>query len=100
LSNPANVAPGTATCGPFGEDGVYVTAAGQTINGTREPFSSNFGSNTNQATIGNSNYNALQVTLHHTSKRLDLLAGYTFSKSLDQSSSLGEEVNPIDPAPQ
>ena len=25
-------------------------------------------------------------------------AGYTFSKSLDQSSSLGEEVNPIDPA--
>jgi hypothetical protein len=98
LSNPANVAPGTATCGPFGEDGVYVTAAGQTINGTREPFSSNFGSNTNQATIGNSNYNALQVTLHHTGKRLDLLAGYTFSKSLDQSSSLGEEVNPIDPA--
>ena len=98
LSNPANVAPGTATCGPFGEDNVYTTSTNQTINGTRGPFSSNFGSNTNQATIGNSNYNALQVTLHHNSKRLDVLAGYTFSKSLDQSSSLGEEVNPIDPA--
>ncbi len=57
-----------------------------------------FGSNTNQATIGNSNYNALQVTLHHNARRLDILAGYTFSKSLDQSSSLGEEVNPVDPA--
>jgi Carboxypeptidase regulatory-like domain/TonB dependent receptor len=98
LSNPANVAPSTPTCGPFGEDTFYTTPTNQTIEGTRAPFSSSFGSNTNQATIGNSNYNALQVTLHRTSKRLDILAGYTFSKSLDQSSSLGEEVNPIDPA--
>ena len=98
LSSPANLAPGQTPCGPFGEGNVYVTAGGQTINGTRAPFSFDFGSNTDQATIGNSNYNALQVTLHRTSKRLDLLAGYTFSKSLDQSSSLGEEVNPIDPA--
>jgi Carboxypeptidase regulatory-like domain/TonB dependent receptor len=98
LSNPANLAPNQAPCGPFGEDNVYVTSTNQTINGTRAPFSSNFGSNTNQATIGNSNYNALQVTLHHNSRRLEVLAGYSFSKSLDQSSSLGEEVNPIDPA--
>ena len=98
LSNPANLAPGQTPCGPFAEGNVYTTANGQTIHGTREPFSFAFGSNTNQATIGNSNYNALQVTLHRTSKRLDVLAGYTFSKSLDQSSSLGEEVNPSDPA--
>jgi hypothetical protein len=98
LSQTADVAPGTATCGPFGEDNVYTTAAGQTVLGTREPFSFAFGSNTNEATIGNSNYNSLQVTLHRTSRRLDILAGYTFSKSLDQSSSLGEEVNPINPA--
>lgn len=98
LGNPANLAPGQTPCGPFGEGNIYTTAAGQTVYGTREPFSFDFGSNTNQATIGNSNYNALQLTLHRTSKRLDLLAGYTFSKSLDQSSSLGEEVNPIDPA--
>lgn len=98
LSNPVNLAPNQAPCGPFGEDSVYVTSTNQTITGTRAPFNSSFGSNTNQATIGNSNYNALQITLHHHSRRLDVLAGYTFSKSLDQSSSLGEEVNPIDPA--
>jgi hypothetical protein len=98
LANPANLAPNQAPCGPFGEDSVYLTSADQTIKGTRGPFSPNFGSNTNQATIGNSSYNALQVTVHHNTRRLDVLAGYTFSKSLDQSSSLGEEVNPIDPA--
>jgi Carboxypeptidase regulatory-like domain len=98
LSTKADVAPGTQTCGAFGEDSVYTTAANQTVRGTRAPFSFNFGSNTNLATIGNSNYNALQVILHRTSRRLDVLAGYTFSKSLDQSSSLGEEVNPIDPS--
>jgi len=98
LSNPANLTPGQTACGPLGEGNIYTTATGQTILGTREPFSFDFGSNTNQATIGNSNYNALQVTLHRTGKRLDVLAGYTFSKSIDQSSNLGEEVNPIDPS--
>ncbi|MGA8556308.1 MAG: carboxypeptidase regulatory-like domain-containing protein [Candidatus Acidiferrales bacterium] len=98
LRDPANLAPGQTPCGPFGEGNIYRTATGQTIYGTREAFSFDFGSNTNQATIGNSNYNALQITLHRTSKRLEILAGYTFSKSIDQSSSLGEEVNPLDPS--
>ncbi len=105
LSNPANLAPDQTPCGPFGEDSTYVTKAGVTFNGmagpfdgTRGPLGSNFGSNANQATIGNSNYNALQVTLRHTSKRLNVLAGYTYSKSQDQSSNLGEAVNPIDPS--
>ena len=98
LSNPANLASGQVPCGPFGEDNTYVTSSGKVYNGTREPLGSNFGSNANQATIGNSNYNALQVTLRHTSGPLELLAGYTFSKSEDQSSNLGEEVNPLDPA--
>jgi hypothetical protein len=98
LSNPANLAAGQVPCGPFGEDSAYTTSTGRTYNGTRGPLGSNFGSNANQATIGNSNYNALQVTLRHTSKRLTMLAGYTFSKSQDQSSSLGEEINPIDPS--
>ena len=68
------------------------------INGTRGPLGPNFGSDTNQATIGKSNYNALEVNLHHTSGRLELSAGYTYSKSMDESSNLGEEVNPIDPS--
>ncbi len=98
LSQPQDVMPGTATCGPFGESGTYVTRSGQTINGTRGPFSSQFAAVTYQKTIGNSNYNALEVSLRHSSPTLELLAGYTYSKSLDQSSSLAEEVNPLNPS--
>jgi hypothetical protein len=98
LSRPSAVAPGSATCGPFGESNVFTAASGEVINGTRGPLGPNFGSDTNQATIGNSRYKALEVNLRHTSGRLELSAGYTYSKSMDDSSNLGEEVNPIDPA--
>jgi hypothetical protein len=103
LSNPANLAPNQTPCGPFGEDSVYETSssspyAGKTFYGTRGPLGSNFGSNANQTTIGNSNYNSLQVTLRHSGKGLNVLAGYTYSKSQDQSSNLGEAVNPLDPS--
>jgi hypothetical protein len=89
-SNPGNPAlclslPG---CGPFAE----------TVYKTRAPLGAEFGSDTNQSTIGNSSYNALQLSFRHTSKRLQLFASYTFSKSIDQSSNVGEEVNPINPA--
>ena len=98
LSNPANLAPGQTPCGPFNESGVFITASGQVIQGTRGPLGPNFGSDTYETTIGNSNYNSLQVTLRHTSGPLQLLAAYTYSKSLDQSSNLGEEVNPLNPS--
>ena len=98
LSNAANLAPGQTLCGPLGEDTSYITSTGTVYNGTRGPLGSSFGSNANQATIGNSNYNALQITVRHSSKRLNVLAGYTYSKSEDQSSNLGEEVNPLNPA--
>lgn len=98
LSQPSEVAPGTPTCGPFGEGNVYTTASGRVIMGTRGPLGPNFGSDTDEATIGNSSYNSLQVSVRHRSGRLELFAGYTFSKSLDQSSNLGEEVNPVNPA--
>ena len=75
-------------CGPFTE----------TESGTRGPLGPSFGSDTNQSTIGNSNYNALELSLRHTSKRLQLFASYTYSKSIDQSSNVGEQVNPINPA--
>jgi hypothetical protein len=97
LSNPVNLKPGETPCGPFGEDSSYVTSTGQVYDGTRGPLGSKFGSDANQSTIGNSNYNSLQLTLRHTNGRLQLLAGYTFSKSEDQASNVGDEVNPIDP---
>jgi len=86
-ANPGNPALCLATpgCGPFSETGV------------RGPFSSDFDAVTYQKTIGNSNYNALEVNLRHRSGPLELMAGYTYSKSIDQSSSLAEPVNPIDP---
>jgi hypothetical protein len=95
LSQPSQVAAGTVTCGPFGEDTTYTTAAGRTIQGTRRGLGANFGSNANQATIGNSNYNAMQLSVRHTSGRLEILASYTYSKSLDHSSNLGEAINPL-----
>jgi Carboxypeptidase regulatory-like domain len=98
LSQPSQVAPGSATCGPFGESNVFTTASGQVINGTRGPLGPNFGSNTFQTTIGNSNYNALQLSARHNSKSLELFAAYTYSKSLDNASNLGEEVNPFSPS--
>ena len=58
LSQLSQVAPGSATCGPFGENNVYTSASGQVVNGTRGPLGPDFGSNTYQTTIGNSNYNA------------------------------------------
>ena len=97
LSQPSEVMPGTPTCGPFGEDATYTTLAGKVIQGTRSPFSSQFAAVTYQKTIGNSSYNALEISLRHESGRLQLLLGYTCSKSLDQSSSLGDPVNPVNP---
>jgi len=97
LSQPQDVAPGTPTCGPFGESGTYIARSGQTIQGTRGPFSPQFAAVTYQKTIGNSNYNALEWSLRHTGPSLELLLGYTYGKSLDQSSSLAEAVNPLNP---
>src|SRR5262249_10084271 len=81
--------------GPFAEDATYVSASGRVYNGTRGPFGSNFANNTFQSSFGNSNYNSLQTSLRHSSKRLDLMFSYTFSKSIDQSSALGDPVDPF-----
>ena len=98
LSQPSEVMPGTVTCGANGEDTVYFPAAGGQVNGTRGPLGSNFGSNASQSNIGHADYNALQLSARHTSGRLEFAAAYTYSKSLDQSSNIGEEVNPFNPA--
>jgi hypothetical protein len=95
LSRPENVMPGTATCGPFGENNTYVARSGTEYRGTRGPFGPEFAGFTYQMTIGNSSYNSLEASLRHSSKSVDLLLGYTFGKSLDQSSSLSEGINPL-----
>jgi Carboxypeptidase regulatory-like domain len=57
-------------------------------------FSNIFAENT----IGNSSYNALQISLEQAfSHGLQFTAAYTFSKSLDNASSFEELLNPINP---
>ena len=88
------LAPGTPACGPFQENGMFTTTSGQVINGTRPCMGPDFSSNGLYSAMGNSNFNALEVSLRYTTSRLALLGAYTYSKSLDQSSAMPEQVNP------
>ena len=97
LSQPIEVAPGSPTCGPFAEDSRVTSATGQVYQGTRVGLGSNYGEDTAQETIANSNYNALQTNLRYVGKKSDFLLGYTYSKSIDQGSNLGEQLNPLNP---
>jgi hypothetical protein len=96
LSQKSAVALGTATCGPFGEDATYITSAGQTIQGTRAGLGPAFSNDDYDASIGNSNFNALEVTLRRAGKNMSFLLGYTWSKSIDQASSISDPGNPYD----
>ncbi len=55
-----------------------------------------FGNDDYESTIGNSNYNALQVTVRSQTKYLTYSLGYTWSKSIDQASSISDVVDPYD----
>ena len=77
---------GSAVCGPFNEQAA------------RTQFGPAFGSVELQRTIANANYNALEASLKGSTHGLDLLASYTYSKSIDQSSGLPEPVNPVNPS--
>jgi hypothetical protein len=97
LSNPAAVAPGTATCGPFGEDNVYTLANGTNVNGTRPIFGINFGSNPYMMTAVTSSFNSLQVSVEHNEKYANFLLGYTWEKSIDNGSTAFDATNPYNP---
>jgi hypothetical protein len=73
-------------CGPFNEQAA------------RTQFGAAFGSVELQRTIANANYNALEAAMHAHLHGLELLASYTYSKSIDQSSGLPEPVNPVNPS--
>jgi len=98
LSRTSDVMFGTLTCGAFGEDTAYYPASGGVVNGTRQQLGPSFGSNALQSDIGRANYNALELSARHTAGRLEFDAAYTYSKSMDLSSNIGEEVNPFNPA--
>jgi hypothetical protein len=93
LSRTAQVA-GSATCGPFGESSSYTAANGTVYQGTRSAFGPAFGSVNLQRTIANAHDHALELSAQHVSRSLYLQLAYTWSKSIDQSSSLAEAVYP------
>jgi hypothetical protein len=95
LSQQSEVAPGSLTCGPFSEDSLITSRTGQVYRGTRIGLGPNYGEVTAQETIANSNFNALETNLRYVGKRSDFLLGYTYSKSIDQGSNLGEQLNPL-----
>jgi Carboxypeptidase regulatory-like domain len=96
LSQAQDVMPGTATCGPFGENNVYTRADGTVVNGTRSPYPNTIGTDAVYQNMGNANYNSLQTSLKRTAGRLTFLASYTYGKSMDWASSIQEQVNPFD----
>jgi hypothetical protein len=83
-------------CGPFGEDSTYTSSDGQTVQGTRVGQGPDYGNNTADSSIANSNYNALETTLHYRHNGSQFLLSYAYAKSIDQGSNLGEQLNPID----
>jgi hypothetical protein len=120
ICNYLNAHGASPTCGPGGESEPYVlppgvaTAPGAAsvttlvscgesqmcnqVNGTRTWLGANFTTDGYFITNGQSAYNSLQVNLKRTAKSLTFLAGYTYGKSLDDSSAYGEQVNPFDPS--
>ena len=75
-----------SACGPFNEQAA------------RTQLGPAFGSVGLQRTIANASYNAFEATINHRSHGLEVLASYSWSKSIDQSAGLPEPVNPVDPS--
>ncbi|MFY9560165.1 MAG: carboxypeptidase regulatory-like domain-containing protein [Terriglobales bacterium] len=125
-ANPGDPALCLATpgCGPTGENNIYINGTSVTL-GTRPRLpgieltpaqasaglsgpigtllpDGNYGvipfaNDSYFTTAGKSSYNSLQVNFRHTSTRLQMLLGYTYSKSLDIASGYGEQFNPVNP---
>jgi hypothetical protein len=120
-ANPANpaaclavmnsTAPGDPTCGPFSEtppftvvvqngQSIGISTPWQTSSGpvaSVRPLGPLFDTNPFVSTIANSRYNSLQLSASHQSASLSLLAGYTYSKCMDNASGLQDSTNPFDP---
>jgi hypothetical protein len=97
LSQKSQVAPGSPTCGPNGENpgNPYVRADGAVFPTTRGPYGAAFGANAYFMTMGNSAYHAMELSLRHRSGPLELMAGFTWSKVLDDASGWGQQINPV-----
>jgi hypothetical protein len=96
-ANPGNPAlclslPG---CGPGGENSAYTNTSGQPVTCTRQGLSCAFGNDDYDGSVGNSNYNSFQATIERRTKNLNLSIAYTYSKSIDNASSLADTGDPF-----
>lgn len=103
-------------CGPGGENNTYDLAKALTFNGTTYPAGTAlqgtrlglnptlvndtvpgnyFGNDGFIGSVANASYNALEASLKGTSGRLTYSLGYTYSKSIDQASSLADPLDPF-----
>ncbi|HEX4022136.1 MAG TPA: TonB-dependent receptor [Acidobacteriaceae bacterium] len=100
LNNPANLSPNNPSgpCVPGGESNQYIEANGTVVNGTRTRFGSNFGANNFMLSAASSSYNSLQASFQHQEKYANFLIAYTYSKSIDNGSSIFDPTNVYDPA--
>ena len=115
LNNPANLAPNSAgpvrsvqrdsavpgDCRPTGRVSEPALPGspplGRSIPAVR-PLGPLFDTNPFVSTIANSHYNSFQASLSHSSGSLSFLAGYTYSKCMDNASGLQDSTNPFNPA--
>ena len=100
VSDSSQVQNGSNVCGPFSETGVFTTVSGRPIEARQQLGPNggvNFGSNGWYRTMGSSAYNALESSLQYTGRRSTLLVSYTFSKAMDDSSAVTEQIMPLNP---
>ncbi len=107
LNNQNNLGPTSAPpCAQFSETPPFdsstglstpwVTTSGQIIPAVR-PLGPLFDTNPFVTTVANSRYNSLQVSVSHNTESLSFLAGYTFSKCMDNASGLQDSTYPFNP---
>jgi hypothetical protein len=84
----------TPACGPDLESSAFTLPDGSQVLGTRNALGPAFGyGNSYTVNIANSNYNSLQISVERKAADVTLLAAYTYSKAIDNSSGFGEWIN-------
>jgi Carboxypeptidase regulatory-like domain/TonB dependent receptor len=83
--------------GRFGGTRPYSVTSGRELDQTTGIGSLDFANNAWQATVGNSNYNSLQIQLQKNVGAFRVLGAYTWSKSIDNSSGFFDAINPYNP---
>ena len=100
VSPTSQVAEGSSTCGPGGENNIYTTASGQAINGTR-PYSVTSGRGLSQGLLDfgdvtwvetwhSSKYNSFQASFQRDIGSFRFLGAYTYSKAIDDDSGFND----------